>query len=63
MLLEILLVKKLFEHFMKKNCKKQIQKKFRIEKVIKRKGNKLYAKWKSYDNSFTSWIEKKDIVK
>ena len=38
---------------------------FRIEKVIKKKGNKLYVKWKGYDkydNSFDSWIGKKDIV-
>ena len=33
---------------------------FMIEKVIKRKGNKLYVKWKGYDNSFNSWIDKKD---
>ena len=39
---------------------KQIE--FRIEKVIKRKGDKLYVKWKGYDNSFNSWIDKKDIV-
>ena len=38
------------------------QKEFRIEKVIKRKGDKLYVKWKGYDNSFNSWIDKKDIV-
>ena len=38
------------------------QNEFRLEKVIKRKGNKLYVKWKSYDNSFNSWIDKKDIV-
>ena len=38
------------------------QKVFRIEKVIKKKGNKLYDKWKGYDNSFDSWIDKKDIV-
>ena len=36
--------------------------KFRIEKVIKKKGDKLYVKWKGYDNSFNSWIDKKDIV-
>ena len=36
--------------------------KFRIEKVIKRKGDKLYVKWKGYDNSFNSWIDKKDLV-
>ena len=27
---------------------------FRIEKVIRRKGDKLYIKWKGYDNSFNS---------
>ena len=32
--------------FMKKNCKQLVKKKIRIEKVIKRKGNKLYVKWK-----------------
>ena len=39
------------------------QRQFKIEKVIKRKGNKLYVKWKGYDNSFNSCIYKKDIVK
>ena len=29
---------------------------------MKRKGDKLYVKWKSYDSSFNSWINKKDIV-
>ena len=38
------------------------QKEFRIEKVLKIKGDKLYVKWKGYDNSFNSWIDKKDIV-
>ena len=48
---------------MKKNCKRLIKKKkIRIEKVIKRKGDKLYVKWKGYDNSFNSWIDKKDLV-
>ena len=39
------------------------QKKFRVEKVIKRKGYKLYAKCKDSNNYFSSWIYKKDIVK
>ena len=30
------------------------QNEFRIEKAIKRKGDKLYVKWKGYDNSFNS---------
>ena len=46
---------------MKKNCKKLISE-FRIKKVIKRKGDKLYVKWKPYDNLFNSWIDKKDLV-
>ena len=43
---------------------KELQKtnqKFRIEKVLKRKGDQLYVKWKGYDNRFNSWINKKDI--
>ena len=39
--------------------KKTSQEKFRMEKVLKRKGDKLYVKWKGYDNSFNSWIDKK----
>ena len=42
--------------------KKTNQKEFRIEKAIKRKCDKLYVKWKHYDNLFNSWIDKKDKV-
>ena len=45
-----------------KELQKTSQQKFRIEKVIKRKGNKLYVKLKGYDNSFHSWIDKKDVA-
>ena len=45
MLLMISMEKKLLENFTKTKCKKQI-KKNRVEKVIKRKGDKLYVKWK-----------------
>ena len=38
------------------------QNEFRIEKLTKRKGDKLCVKWKGYGNSFNSWIDKKDIV-
>ena len=54
--------KKLMEFFYKLELRKQNQGKIRIEKVIKGKGNKLYVIWKGYDNSFNSWIDKKDIV-
>ena len=56
------MVNHLLELFVRKNCKKQNQKKFRIEKVIKRKSDKLFVKWEGYDNLFNSWIDKKDIV-
>ena len=48
--------------FYENELQKTKQNEFRIEKVIKRKGDKLYVKWKGYDKSFNSWIDKKDIV-
>ena len=45
--------------FYEKELQKVNQKEFRIEEVIKKKGNKLYVKWKGYDNSFNNWIDKK----
>ena len=47
------MVHKLLECFMKKNCKREI-KQFRVENIIKKKGNKLRVEWKGYDNSFDS---------
>ena len=40
--------------FYEKELQKNKQKEFRIEKVIKRKGNKLHIKWKGYNNSFNN---------
>ena len=34
-----------------------------IEKIIKTKNDKLFVKWRGYNNSFNSWIDKKDIIK
>ena len=48
--------------FYKNKLQKTHQKEFRIEKVIKKKGDKLYVKWKGYHNLPNSWIDKKDIV-
>ena len=48
--------------FYDKELQKTSQEIFRIEKVIKRKGNKLYVKSKRYDNSFNSWINEKGVV-
>ena len=49
--------------FYEKELQKINQKEFRIEKVIKREGDKLYVKWKGYDSSLNSCIDKKDIIK
>ena len=48
--------------FYEKELCKTSQKEFRVEKVIKRKENKLYVKWKCYDSSFNSSIDKKYIL-
>ena len=48
--------------FYENELQKTNRKEFRIEKVIKRKGDKLYVKWKGCNNSFNSWNDKKDIV-
>ena len=53
---------KIVETFYKNKLEKTKQKEFRTEKVIKRKGDKLHIKWKGYNSSFNSWINKKDIV-
>ena len=66
MLLVILMVKKELECFIKNNLKKKKKKKcqteIRVKNIIKRKGDKLYVKWKGYDNFFNSWIDKKDVI-
>ena len=49
--------------FYEKELQKTNQEEFRIEKVIERKGDKMYVKWKGYDNFFNSWIDKKDLIK
>ena len=48
--------------FYEKELQKTNQKEFRVEKVIKRRGDKLYVKWKEYNNSFNGWIDKKNII-
>ena len=48
--------------FYDKELQKTNQEKFRIEKVLKRKGDKLNVKWKRYDSRFSSGIDKKDLI-
>ena len=74
----ILKAKNLLEHFTKKNWKEQIKKsltfykkelqktnlkKFSVKKVIKRRSDKPYFKWKAFGNPFNIWIDKKDTAK
>ena len=48
--------------FYEEELQRTNQEEFRIEKVIIRKGNTLYVKWKGNDSSFNSWVDKKDII-
>ena len=49
--------------FYEKELKKTSKEKFRIEKILKRKVDKLYFKWKGYDTRFNSWTGKKTLYK
>ena len=57
-----LTVEKIAGTFQAKELQKKNQKEFRVEKIITRRGKKLYVKWKGYDNSFNIWIDEKDLV-
>ena len=50
------------EIFYKEELQESNQKEFRVEKVTKKKDDKLFVKWKGYDSSFNSWIDNKDIT-
>jgi hypothetical protein len=47
--------------FYEQEMQKSTQETFRIEKVLKTKGNKLLVKWMGYSDNFNSWIDKKDV--
>ena len=34
---------------------------FRVEKVLKRKGNQVFVAWKGWPKEYNSWIWKKDL--
>ena len=34
-----------------------------IEKILKINKNKIYVKWRGYDSSFNSWINKNTVTK
>ena len=47
--------------FYEKERQKTNQQEYRMEKIVKKKGDKLYVKSKGYNNSsVNSWTDKKD---
>ena len=50
------------ETFYEKELQKTNQQGFRIKKVNKRKGNRVYVKWEGNDHSFSSLIDKKYLI-
>ena len=40
---------------------KNITGEYIIEKILKTKGNNVFVKWRNYDSSFNSWVDKSDI--
>ena len=49
--------------FYEQELQKTTQDTFRIEKVLKRKGDKSLVKWVGYNDSFNSWVDNKAMVK
>ena len=49
--------------FCEKELQKNNQEEFRIEKVVKRKGDKLHVKWQVCDSLFNIWIDRKELIK
>jgi hypothetical protein len=48
--------------FYEQEMQRSTQDTFRIERVLKTKGNKLLVKWIGYSDDFNSWIDKKDAM-
>ena len=48
---------------MNKNYKKKQDDLYIIEKILKTQNNKIFVKWRRYDNSFNSWINKNTVTK
>ena len=48
--------------FYEQELQKATQELFRIEKIIKKKGNKSLVKWLGYPDSFNSWVDNSNLV-
>lgn len=36
---------------------------FRIDKIVRRKGNKVLVHWKGWPDKYDTWLNKKDVSK
>ena len=48
--------------FYENELQKSSQEIYRIEKVIRKRGNKTLVKWLGYPDSFNSWIDSKELI-
>ncbi|XP_065641190.1 uncharacterized protein LOC136073515 [Hydra vulgaris] len=49
--------------FYEQELQKTNQEIFRIEKVIRKRGNKSLVKWYEYPETFDSWVDNKELIK
>ena len=47
--------------FYEQELQATVQEIFRIERAIRRAGNRAYVKWKGYSNAFNSWMSVADL--
>jgi hypothetical protein len=48
--------------FYQQELQKTSQEIFRIEKIIRKRGNKSLVKWLGYSDTFNSWIDNTSII-
>ena len=48
--------------FYEQELQKTTQEVYRIERIIKRRGNKSFVKWLGYPASFNSWVDNKTLL-
>ena len=48
--------------FYEQELQKATHELFRIENIIKKKGNKSLVKWVGYPDKFNSWVDNSDLV-
>ena len=49
------------ETFYEQDLQLSVQEIFRIERVLKKKKNQVFVKWKGYNDAFNSWVPLTDL--